>query len=189
MDALCNLNLDDEDTDNDEMVLSVENEVNEEMNLDENFLISEEDDITLGIMDDTKSEHPTLNERVGEHADIALGITDNTKSEHPTSKEHVGEHAGFTKREWKGMIVTIKKIMSTPTKTPSRPEFDFNLNEEFAMRNSNTLKKYGYNMSRAIAGNERTTMWYGLEFRSPDKLRELMSHHAYWNRLDKNMRE
>eukprot|EP00957_Ditylum_brightwellii_P047918 3639261-Ditylum_brightwellii.AAC.1 len=104
MDALYDLNLDDEDTDDDEMVLSVENKVNEEMNLDENFLTSEEDDIALRVTDDTKSEHPTLNEHTGEHADIALRIMDDTKSEHPTSKEHSGEHAGFTKGDWKGMM-------------------------------------------------------------------------------------
>eukprot|EP00957_Ditylum_brightwellii_P028881 2181989-Ditylum_brightwellii.AAC.1 len=152
MDALCDLNLDDEDIHDDEMVLSVGNDADEEI-----FLISEEDDIALGITDDTKSEHPT-----------SLGITDDTKFEHPTSKEHAGEYAGFTKGDWKGLMATIKKIISTPSKTPTRPEFDFNLNEESARRNSNTLKKYGYDMTRAIAGNKETTMWYGSEFRSPD---------------------
>eukprot|EP00957_Ditylum_brightwellii_P204695 15340432-Ditylum_brightwellii.AAC.2 len=61
MDALCNLNLDDEDTDTDDdkMKLSIENKANEEMSLEENFLISEEGDIALGITDNKKSEHPT----------------------------------------------------------------------------------------------------------------------------------
>eukprot|EP00957_Ditylum_brightwellii_P106162 8098619-Ditylum_brightwellii.AAC.1 len=68
-------------------------------------------------------------------------------------------------------MATIKKIISTPTKTPKRPEFDFNLNEESARRNSNTLKKHGYDMTRAIARNKGTTMWYGSEFGSPDILR------------------
>eukprot|EP00957_Ditylum_brightwellii_P114305 8715241-Ditylum_brightwellii.AAC.1 len=89
-----------------------------------------------------------------DEGDIALGITDNTKSEHPTLGEHMGEHIGFAKGDWKGMM-------------------------ESARKNSNTLKKYGYDMTRAIAGNKGTIMWYGSEFRSPDDLRELMSHHAY----------
>eukprot|EP00957_Ditylum_brightwellii_P014798 1115683-Ditylum_brightwellii.AAC.1 len=60
------------------MEMSVENKVDEEMNLDEIFLISEEDDSALGIAGDTKSEHLTSNEHMREHADIALGITDMT---------------------------------------------------------------------------------------------------------------
>eukprot|EP00957_Ditylum_brightwellii_P016572 1245573-Ditylum_brightwellii.AAC.1 len=55
------------------------------MSLDENFFVSEGDDIALGISDNTKSEHLTL-----------LGITDDTKSEHPSPKEHVGKYMLLT---------------------------------------------------------------------------------------------
>eukprot|EP00957_Ditylum_brightwellii_P068175 5175202-Ditylum_brightwellii.AAC.1 len=125
MDSLCGLNLNYEGEDNDEMILNVEDNNDGKMILEENSLNSEE-------------------------GDIALRITDKTKSEHQTH----GKKAGFVRGDWKGMICTIKRILLNPTVTPSRPKFDFNLNEDSAKKNSETLKKYGYDMTRAIASNK-----------------------------------
>eukprot|EP00957_Ditylum_brightwellii_P203294 15334034-Ditylum_brightwellii.AAC.2 len=42
---------------------------------------------------------------------------------------------------------------------------------------------------QVIARNKGPTMWYGFEFRPPDKLRNLFGHHNYWYRLEKNMKD
>eukprot|EP00957_Ditylum_brightwellii_P077011 5852954-Ditylum_brightwellii.AAC.1 len=98
-------------------------------------------------------------------------------------------HAGFSKGDWLGMLKVMWNIVARPSLTPSKPEFNFNIDKEAAHKNSMILKNYGYDMTQAIAGNKSFTMWYGSKFRTPNELRTLFGHHDHWHRLEKNMEE
>eukprot|EP00957_Ditylum_brightwellii_P117510 8962385-Ditylum_brightwellii.AAC.1 len=67
-------------------------------------------------------------------------------------------HAGFRKGDWLGMIKVIQSIVLRVSLTPSKPEFNFNINKEAAHKNSAILKNYRYNMTRANAGTKGSTM-------------------------------
>eukprot|EP00957_Ditylum_brightwellii_P182277 13886584-Ditylum_brightwellii.AAC.1 len=74
--------------------------------------------------------------------------------------DHINEdlQSGFRKGDWLGMIKVIQNIVSIPSLTPSKPEFDFTATKKVAHKNSAILKNYGYDMTRAIAGNNGSTM-------------------------------
>eukprot|EP00957_Ditylum_brightwellii_P084707 6440641-Ditylum_brightwellii.AAC.1 len=93
-------------------------------------------------------------------------ITDGQKSKHLDTDQH----AGFRKGDWLGMIKVIQNIVSRPSITPSKPKFDFKIEEEAAQKNSVILEHYVYGMARVIAGNKGSTIWYGSEFRLPNEI-------------------
>jgi hypothetical protein len=48
------------------------------------------------------------------------------------------------------MIAHIKQVLGTPCNTPSAPEFRINLSEEAAKQNLEVLRKYNYDLGRAL---------------------------------------
>eukprot|EP00957_Ditylum_brightwellii_P208127 15355959-Ditylum_brightwellii.AAC.1 len=92
-------------------------------------------------------------------------VSDETMDSQKPEHLDANLHAGFRKGNWLGMIKVIQNIVLKPSLTPSKPEFDFNINKEALHKNIAILKNYRYNMTREIAGNKGSTMWCGSEFR------------------------
>jgi hypothetical protein len=82
------------------------------------------------------------------------------------------------------MISRIKQVLGTPCNTPSAPEFRFEFLEEAAKHNSEVLRKYNYDLSRALEAQKDSLLDPGKEFKPLDVLWQVFGLHPLWSRIE-----
>ena len=78
----------------------------------------------------------------------------------------------------------IKAVISTPSVTPAKPEFAFEMTEEAAQKNFCILNKYGRDLGRALAAQHKSPLGYGSEFRPTANLIHVFGLHPNWKRME-----
>ncbi|KAL3757612.1 hypothetical protein ACHAWU_004714 [Discostella pseudostelligera] len=81
-----------------------------------------------------------------------------------------------------GLIQLITSIVSSEPPPPAKPEFQFEMTREAALRNFCVIQKYG-DIEKAIEGQRHSPVGYGSEFRAIDILTPLLKHHPYWEKF------
>ncbi len=67
---------------------------------------------------------------------------------------------------------------------PTPPEFVFDMTEEATKKNFRILKKYDFDLEKAINAQNSSPLGYGSEFRPPQTLRRIFKHHPLWERME-----
>jgi hypothetical protein len=81
------------------------------------------------------------------------------------------------------LIKIIRDIRKEEIPVPTPPEFIFNMTEEAAEKNFLILKKYNFNLDKAILAQKSSPLGYGSEFRSQQTLGRIFQHHPLWSRM------
>ena len=77
----------------------------------------------------------------------------------------------------------IKAVISTPSATPAKPEFTFEMTDEAAQKNFCILNKYGGDLGRALAAQHKSPLGYGSEFRPTANLIHVFGLHPNWKMM------
>ena len=86
--------------------------------------------------------------------------------------------------EWPNdLIGKIKKVINTPCATPSPPEFSFDFTEEGKEHNLAILRKYDFDLGKALEAQQSSSLGYGKEFKPPAVLEEVFGYHPLWPRM------
>jgi hypothetical protein len=83
------------------------------------------------------------------------------------------------------LIEIINKIREEALPAPAPPEFVFDMTEEAAKKNFMILKKYDFDLEKAINAQKSSPLGYGSEFRPPQTLRRIFKHHPLWERMER----
>jgi hypothetical protein len=75
------------------------------------------------------------------------------------------------------LIKIIRDIKKEEIPVPTPPEFIFNMIEEAAEKNFLVLKKYNFNLDKAILARKSSPLGYGSQFR------RILQHHPLWSRM------
>ena len=97
---------------------------------------------------------------------------------------HFKNHCWFPSN----LIAIINHILSVQPKTMSNPEFMFEMSSSAAQHNWIVLKKYNTNLETALLSQQNTQLGYGSEFRDPDILELIFTHHPLWKRLKSQLK-
>jgi hypothetical protein len=81
------------------------------------------------------------------------------------------------------LIKIIRDIRKEEIPAPMPPEFIFNMTEEAEEKNFLVLKKYNFNLDKAILAQKSSPLGYGSEFRSMQTLGRIFQHHPMWSRM------
>jgi hypothetical protein len=79
-----------------------------------------------------------------------------------------------------GFIQHIINIINTPTSTPHKPPFQFEISTQAARENYQVLELANFDLQRCIKTNHPTTCTPGSEFRDPHLLHQLLHQHPLW---------
>ncbi len=101
--------------------------------------------------------------------------TDETTNRRADHKTNIGQRA-FPQNP----IKIIREIREEKIPVPTPPKFIFELTTEAAEKNFLTLKKYNFNLEKAILAQRISPLGYGSEFRPPATLRRIFKHHPLW---------
>ncbi len=82
------------------------------------------------------------------------------------------------------LIEIINKIREEALPAPTPLEFVFDMSEEAAKKNFMILKKYDFDLEKAINAQKSSLLGYGSEFRPPQTLRRIVKHHPLWERME-----
>ena len=93
----------------------------------------------------------------------------------------MGPDDSFEPPDW--FLREVARISRRTTPTPVKPPIRFETSTEAARENANELKKLGYDLSRLIEENKRSTLNYGSEFRTVDELKPLLGKHPNFHEL------
>jgi hypothetical protein len=83
------------------------------------------------------------------------------------------------------LIKIINKIRAEAIPAPTPPEFVFKLTEEAAEKNFMILKRYDFDLAKAIHAQRSSPLGYGSEFRPPKTLMKIFKHHPLWGRMER----
>ena len=81
------------------------------------------------------------------------------------------------------LINKIKKVINTPCDTPSPPEFSFEFTEEGKEHNLAILRKYDFDLGKALEAQQSSPLGYGKEFKPPTVLEQVFGLHPLWQRM------
>jgi hypothetical protein len=82
------------------------------------------------------------------------------------------------------LISLIKNVLGTPCDMPLDPEFSFKLSDEAAMHNLTVLRKYQFNLGKALEANKDSPLGPGIEFKPPNVLHKSFSLHLLWSYME-----
>ena len=80
----------------------------------------------------------------------------------------------------------MKWIHEQKVEPPKKSLFSFELNKEAALKNSLVLKKFDYDLKKAIEAQPETIISYGSEIRPFTQLDVLLHNHRYYSRFRAN---
>jgi len=81
-------------------------------------------------------------------------------------------------------IDCIFTILDNPSPPPSLPPFIFEITSEAASDNANLLKRFIYDMTRAIITHPNRHISYGSEFRSASVRAPLLHLSPFWDEIN-----
>ncbi len=73
--------------------------------------------------------------------------------------------------------------MSTPCITPSPLEFNFELTEDGAARNLEVLRRYDFDLGKALRAHENSPLGNGKKFRPTKVLENVFGLHLLWKQM------
>ena len=73
--------------------------------------------------------------------------------------------------------------MSTARITPSPAKFSFELTEEGAAHNLEVLRRYDFDLGKALKAQENSSLGNGKEFRPTAVLQNVFGLHPLWQRM------
>ncbi len=82
------------------------------------------------------------------------------------------------------LIGLIREIREEEIPAPTAPEFVFELTSKAAERNFMILKKYNFDLAKAIEAQKSLPLGYGSEFWSPQTLKKIFMNHPLWNQME-----
>jgi len=77
----------------------------------------------------------------------------------------------------------IEVIVKSPSTCPEAPLFQFEMNREAAESNFHALRKFNFDLEKALAAQIGSPVGYGSEFRKGELLLPLLKNHPFWNRM------
>ena len=81
------------------------------------------------------------------------------------------------------LLEIVRELVNKPSRGMEKPEFEFELTPEAALKNFLILKKYGLSLEAALDAQRGTPLEYGSEFRTIDELKPIFSRHPYWEKM------
>ena len=81
------------------------------------------------------------------------------------------------------MMEIIAVIVKTTSECPEPPLFKFEMNRAAAESNFLVLRKFNFDLEKALAAQARLPMGYGSEFQKGKLLLPLLKNHPLWNRM------
>jgi hypothetical protein len=81
------------------------------------------------------------------------------------------------------MMEIITVIVKLTSEFPEPPLFKFEMNGAAAESNFLVLRKFNFDLEKALAAQARLLMGYGSEFRKGELLLPLLKNHPLWNRM------
>jgi hypothetical protein len=82
------------------------------------------------------------------------------------------------------LIKIINKVRAEAIPAPTPPEFVFKLTEEAAEKNVMILKRYDFDLAKAVFAQRSSPLGYGSEVRLPKTLMKIFKHHPLWGRIE-----
>ena len=95
------------------------------------------------------------------------------------------QHIFIVTPDW--FVPSIRKILNTDVKAPSKSPLVFELTDEAAIHNDMMLKSYNYDLELLIQDYQHAELGYGSEFRPTSILAPLLHNHPHWNRFSSNL--
>jgi hypothetical protein len=87
-------------------------------------------------------------------------------------------------RIWpKNMMETIEHIIKSMSRCPKSPLFKFEMNVEAAESNFHILRRFNFDLGKAIEAQARLPIGYGSEFQKSEVLLPLLQKHPLWNQM------
>ncbi len=83
------------------------------------------------------------------------------------------------------LIEIINEIREEAIPAPTPLEFVFDMTEEAAEKKFMILKKYDFDLEKAINAQKSSLLGYGSEFRPSQTLRRIFKHHPLWERMER----
>ena len=83
----------------------------------------------------------------------------------------------------KNMLETIEVIVKLSSRCPKLPLFKFEMNREAAESNFHVLRKFNFNLEKALVAQAGSPVGYGSEFRKGELLLPLLKNHPLWNQM------
>jgi hypothetical protein len=94
-------------------------------------------------------------------------------SPEPEQRVHDSNQELLNHNDWPyNLISLIKNILGTPCNTPSAPEFSFELSDEAGMHNMTVIRKYQFDLGKALEANKGSPLGPGKEFKPPKSFRK-----------------
>jgi hypothetical protein len=87
------------------------------------------------------------------------------------------------------LIPRIRAVMSTPCITLSPPDFNFELTEDGAAHNLEVLRRYDFDLGKALKAQENSPLGNGKEFRPTKVLHSVFGLHPLWQRMKDFLKE
>jgi hypothetical protein len=114
-----------------------------------------------------------------------LGEYSNSPCNLPTPPERDASDIQQPSPDWPDdLIDKIKAVMNTTCDTPSPPEFSFEFSDEGKVHNLAVLKKYDFDLGKALEAQQSSSLGYGKEFKPPAVLKEVFGLHPLWKRME-----
>jgi hypothetical protein len=83
------------------------------------------------------------------------------------------------------LIKIINKVRAEAIPAPMPPEFVIKMTEEVTENNFMILKRYDFDLAKAIHAQRSSPLGYGSEFRPPKTLMKIFKHHPLWGRMER----
>jgi hypothetical protein len=78
----------------------------------------------------------------------------------------------------------IKAVLSTPCATPTPPEFSFKFTDDGKAYNLEVLRKYDFDLRKALKAQQDSPLGNGKEFKPPSILQQVFGLHPLWNWME-----
>ena len=99
-----------------------------------------------------------------------------------------GEKPKIPQHSWPAdLLEQLKKVVVRPSRAMKKPEFRFELTKECAECNFLVLRKYGFDLEKALETQRGTPLEYGSEFRTVPELEPIFKHHPLWTQMKENL--
>ena len=112
-----------------------------------------------------------------------LPYSTDTNHRHLTPPSSPGVHTIKVPLQESNLLDTIKWVLAQPPRKIHKPPFRFDLSEEAADHNFETLQNHNFQLESVLASSDFSPCHFGSEFRDSAILEKLFARHPYWPRM------
>ena len=110
-------------------------------------------------------------------------------STHPPERDNL-DIPQLSSFDWpNGLIPWIQVVMCTPCITPSPPKFSFKFTEDGAAHNIEVLRRYDFDLGKALKAQENSPLGNGKEFQPTTVLQNVFGLHPLWQPMKVFLKE